>query len=188
MGNDFLFLTGPQTVEVVDRDFGRVEYVPMSHREFFVARLNAELPAFQRVIRALPADQLDYRPHEKNTSARHLAWQLANEMKDLVELFAKSEIHFAPSEPPATHEEIASAFERNSQAALDAAKSVAEDRWEMPAKFYAGGNLAWEEGTGEMAWGYLFDMVHHRGQLSAYLRPMGGKVPSIYGPSADDSH
>jgi uncharacterized damage-inducible protein DinB len=38
-----------------------------------------------------------------------------------------------------------------------------------------------------MCWGYLFDMVHHRGQLSSYLRPMGAKVPSIYGPSADDS-
>ena len=31
----------------------------------------------------------------------------------------------------------------------------------------------------------LFDALHHRGQLSVYLRPMGGKVPSIYGPSAD---
>jgi hypothetical protein len=35
-------------------------------------------------------------------------------------------------------------------------------------------------------WGFLFDEVHHRGQLSTYLRPMGGKVPSIHGPSADD--
>jgi uncharacterized damage-inducible protein DinB len=32
----------------------------------------------------------------------------------------------------------------------------------------------------------LFDAIHHRGQLSVYIRPMGGRVPSIYGPSADD--
>jgi uncharacterized damage-inducible protein DinB len=38
-----------------------------------------------------------------------------------------------------------------------------------------------------MLWGLLFDAVHHRGQLSAYIRPMGGKVPSIYGPSGDDA-
>ena len=38
----------------------------------------------------------------------------------------------------------------------------------------------------EMLWGFLFDAIHHRGQLSSYLRPMGAKVPSIYGPSADD--
>ena len=39
----------------------------------------------------------------------------------------------------------------------------------------------------DLFWGFLFDMIHHRGQLSTYIRPMGGKVPSIYGPSADDA-
>ena len=39
----------------------------------------------------------------------------------------------------------------------------------------------------EFLWDFMFDAIHHRGQLSAYLRPMGGKVPSIYGPSADDT-
>lgn len=43
----------------------------------------------------------------------------------------------------------------------------------------------WTDKKKNMLWGFLFDMVHHRGQLSAYIRPMGGKVPSIYGPSAD---
>ncbi len=40
--------------------------------------------------------------------------------------------------------------------------------------------------AGRMVWFTLFDLIHHRGQLSTYIRPMGGKVPSIYGPSADD--
>ena len=35
-------------------------------------------------------------------------------------------------------------------------------------------------------WMFFFDAIHHRGQLSTYIRPMGGKVPSIYGPSGDD--
>ena len=46
---------------------------------------------------------------------------------------------------------------------------------------------AWEDSVGAFVWGFLFDLIHHRGQLTTYLRPMGGKVPSIYGPSADDS-
>src|SRR5689334_7291005 len=41
--------------------------------------------------------------------------------------------------------------------------------------------------VGGLLWIALFDAVHHRGQLSAYIRPMGGKVPSIYGPSADSA-
>ena len=43
----------------------------------------------------------------------------------------------------------------------------------------------WEDTIAEFVWGFLFDAIHHRGQLSAYLRAMGGKVPGIYGPSGD---
>ena len=49
-----------------------------------------------------------------------------------------------------------------------------------------GGAVAYEAPPRDLAWLLFFDSIHHRGQLSAYLHPMGGKVPSIYGPSADD--
>ena len=39
---------------------------------------------------------------------------------------------------------------------------------------------------GDFLWYLFFDAIHHRGQLSTYIRPMGGQVPSIYGPSGDD--
>ena len=56
-----------------------------------------------------------------------------------------------------------------------------------PASSCTEGNPVWEDTVGELVWGHLLDGIHHRGQLSTYLRPMGSKVPSIYGPSADDS-
>ncbi len=157
----------------------------MSTREFFAQRLAVELPAFNNVIRALPGDRLDYRPHEKNTAAGNLAWQLAIEMSQIPELFQTGEIHWGKAKTPETIDEIAAAFSRAGEAAVEAAKSVDEERWNAPAKFYWGENLAWEDTVSGMAWGYLFDMVHHRGQLTAYLRPMGGKVPACYGPTAD---
>ena len=52
--------------------------------------------------------------------------------------------------------------------------------------FSYGDRVYFEAPLGHMFWIGLFDAIHHRGQLSVYLRPMGGKVPSIYGPSADD--
>jgi uncharacterized damage-inducible protein DinB len=58
--------------------------------------------------------------------------------------------------------------------------------WNKKAQFLMDGNVAWEAPLGDMLYGFLFDAIHHRGQLSTYLRPMGAKVPSIYGPSADD--
>jgi hypothetical protein len=159
----------------------------MSTREFFAQRLAAELPAFNNVIRALPGDRLDYKPHEKNTAAGALAWQLAIEMSQLPELFRTGEIHWGSMKTPETIDEIASSIERSGQEAVEAAKSVDEERWNAPSKFYFKDQLAWEDTVSGMAWGYLFDMIHHRGQLTAYLRPMGGKVPSCYGPTADDA-
>jgi uncharacterized damage-inducible protein DinB len=54
-------------------------------------------------------------------------------------------------------------------------------------RFLYQGNVVMERPTVEFLWDFMFDAIHHRGQLSAYLRPMGAKVPSIYGPSADDA-
>jgi len=157
----------------------------MSNAEFFAKRLEAEIPAFSRVIRALPAERLDYRPHERSTSANQLAWQLAVEMGDLVNIFEKGHVVFDPAAPVNTsHDEIASTFEANAARAVAASKA-SEGRWEAPSKFLVGEHVAWEDSVGEMAWGFLLDMIHHRGQLSTYIRPMGGKVPQIYGPSGD---
>ena len=159
----------------------------MSNAEFFAKRLAAEIPAFGRVIRALPPEQLHYKPHERSTGARELAWQLAYEMGDLVDVFEKGSVVYDPTNPvPQTLDEIASTFERNAERAVETAKTVNDERWGAPAKFAVGEQVVWEDTVGEMAWGFLLDMIHHRGQLSTYIRPMGGKVPSVYGPSGDE--
>jgi uncharacterized damage-inducible protein DinB len=82
--------------------------------------------------------------------------------------------------------ESIAAYEQNA-ANLEARLSRLDDaKWDSPAKLLAGDQVAWETTLGDMLFGFLFDAIHHRGQLSSYLRPMGAKVPSIYGPSADD--
>jgi uncharacterized damage-inducible protein DinB len=48
-----------------------------------------------------------------------------------------------------------------------------------------GGANEWKAPKGKMVLSFILDLVHHRGQLSTYIRAMGGKLPSIYGPSAD---
>ena len=60
-------------------------------------------------------------------------------------------------------------------------EALSPARWEGTLDFF--GN---QRPASPMAWGFLFDIVHHRGQISTYLRPMGSTVPQIYGPSADE--
>lgn len=158
----------------------------MTELEFLIDRRKKEIPTFVRVLKALPQGRLDYRPDPKSRTAAELAWLLAYEEETLVDLLEKGGIDWVDRPAPSTVAEIVAAYEKNAAkvdaglAKLDAA------RWKAPAKFLVGGSSVWEAPTGDMLIGYLFDMVHHRGQLCTYIRPMGGKVPSIYGPSADD--
>ena len=157
----------------------------MNSREFFKQRLRAEKPAFVRVLRALPPGEGAYRPPPNATAAGDLAWLLAAELRDACEVVERSEVNYEQKPAPSL-EESTSAYERNA-AELEALVEKLDDAaWERKARFLMGGKAVWEAPLGEMLWGFLFDAIHHRGQLSAYLRPMGGKVPSIYGPSGDD--
>ncbi len=159
----------------------------MNNREFFIKRWESEQPAFLRVLRAVPEDQLAYKPHERSTAAGALAWQLAEEHKQLLELLDTGEIRFEATKHPGKAGDIVAAWEKATGNLRKRLEAADDKQWESSGKFLMGGKVAWSDTVGNLFWGYLFDMVHHRGQLSAYLRPMGGKVPAIYGPSADDS-
>jgi uncharacterized damage-inducible protein DinB len=157
----------------------------MSTREFFAESLKSEKPRFVRVMRAVPPDQTAYRPHPQSTSAGDLVWLLADELKDACDLVDHGEVNYVPKPAPALTESIA-AYERNADALEKRLSGLDDAAWGKKARFLMDGKVAWESTLGEMLFGFLFDGIHHRGQLSSYLRPMGAKVPSIYGPSADD--
>ena len=158
----------------------------MTNLEFCKSRRKAELAAFVRVLKALPQGRLDYRPDPKARTAAELASVLVAEEAALVALLDTGTIHWKEDPPARNVDEIVAAYERNA-AAVDARLARLDDAgWEKKGRFLMEGSPAWEDTIGQFMWGFLFDAVHHRGQLSTYLRPMGGKVPSIYGPSADD--
>ena len=157
----------------------------MSTREFFRARRQAELPAFIRVFKALHKDRVDYTPHERSPSAGAIVWTLTSELKACCELAETGQIDWKSTAPLDMDQMIAD-FETH-HARLDArVATLDDDEWSRPGRFRVGSKVVMEMPVGEMLWFFLFDAIHHRGQLSAYIRPMGGKVPAIYGPSGDD--
>jgi uncharacterized damage-inducible protein DinB len=158
----------------------------MQIHEFFLKRWESELPAFGRVLRAMPDGQLDYRPHERSTTAGNLGWQLAEEQRVLCELLDTGVIDWKQRPRPDSVAEIVGAWDVATEELRKRLEKLDEAKMAGPANFVMGDAGTWTDTIGNMLWGFLFDMVHHRGQLSAYLRPMGGKVPAIYGPSADD--
>ena len=154
-------------------------------REYYKQCLAAEKPTFIKVMKAVPPDRADYKPHPRSTSAGDLVWLLASELHDACDLIDRGEANYVYRPAPAVPDAIA-AYETHVAALESRLASVDDAKWESPARLMADGKVAWEAPLGEMLFGFLFDAVHHRGQLSSYLRPMGAKVPSIYGPSGDD--
>ena len=159
----------------------------MSIPQFFVTPWEQEQAAFGKVLRALPADKLDYRPHERSTAAGDLAWQLAIEQRGMTEMIDNGQQVFENTPRPATLDEIVAAWDSATNDLRAKLQSLDDDKCAGKCTLIMGGAPVWSDSLGNMLWGYLFDMVHHRGQLSSYIRPMGGKVPAIYGPSADDN-
>lgn len=163
----------------------------MTDREFFVKTLADEIPRFERVFKALPEDKLDYRhPGDtKGKSAGELVNMLATEASTFIPMLETGTVNmdeFSWAEKRSLADAtnlLVSSF----KAAHEKAQATSEEDWAEVAHMMMGGKSAWESTRGGLAWAFLLDAIHHRGQLSTYIRPMGGMVPSIYGPSADSA-
>ena len=77
--------------------------------------------------------------------------------------------------------DVLDAYEKQSTGMPERWSAVSAERWNGTLEFFGQ-----QRPASPMAWSFLFDIVHHRGQITTYLRPMGSTVPQIYGPSADE--
>lgn len=159
----------------------------MSEKEMFIQTCMQEFAITQKVLKAYPADRLDYRPHEKSRTARDLAWIFAGE-QGVVDMTLKGKIDFSGPMPPApqTLNEIISGYEQVFKANLEKVKAMSEADYNSPIDWPAGPGKMMSMRKADVLWITVMDAVHHRGQLSVYIRLAGGKVPAMYGPSADE--
>jgi uncharacterized damage-inducible protein DinB len=154
-------------------------------REYYAQCLKSEKAAFLKVMKAVPPDQSDYKPHERSTSSGDLVWLLATELDDACKLIDQGEVNYVVRSAPGVTQSVTE-YEKHLAALEERLPKLDDAKWDSKARLMMDGKVVWETTLGDMLFGFLFDAVHHRGQLSSYLRPMGAKVPSIYGPSADD--
>ena len=154
--------------------------------DFFIPIIAQEVEINVRVFKAVPENERDYRPHWNSMSALELARHIS--LEDVWFLQAVIDGKFGPVPPQGEDSEVTSV--------ADAINLYSE---KMPTLIEQVKSLSGEQLTQEVslmgvfnfpAIGFLSFMIrhtaHHRGQLSAYLRPMGSKVPQIYGGSADN--
>lgn len=123
----------------------------------------------------------DYRPDPKSRTAREIAWQIVYEERMLVETLERGQTDWAPPPVPETMKDVLAVHAAQSDEHARRLTALPPSRWDATVDFFGRPVPA-----ADVAWGFLLDIVHHRGQISTYLRPMGSTVPQIYGPSADE--
>lgn len=167
--------------------------MPNLHTEQAVLLLQMTLPALkneyrttENVIAAIPLDKGEYRPDPCSKTALELAWHIATAEHRFFDGVASGEFNFTPIHRPDSvrnsadiaswyQESFAKDFARLAALSGEQLVKVIDFRglFQLPAVAFLDIGLK--------------HSIHHRGQLSTYLRPMGGKVPSIYGESYDSA-
>jgi hypothetical protein len=158
----------------------------MTEKEQFLGALQREIPTTLRVLKAYPTAKADLKPHAKCKSAKELAWVFVTEQK-ASEQALDGGIDFGKMpKGPDTLGEVIKTYELSSKAFMERVKKTPEAELNKTVKFFVAPKQMGDVRKMDVLWSMLMDSVHHRGQLSVYLRMADGKVPSIYGPSADE--
>jgi len=152
----------------------------LDERSLFTRFWTNESKTTRKVLERIP-DGSDYRPDPKSRTAQEIAWQIFGEEKMIIEALESGNAVWAPPPMPATMKEILAEYDRQSAGISRRLEELPAERWDGTLDFFGKKRPA-----APMAWGFLFDIVHHRGQITTYLRPMGSTVPQVYGPSADE--
>ncbi len=162
----------------------------MTNKEFFIEMWKSEMASTLSAINGLPSDatKLSYRHDEKGKNAA----ELLSHMLGHAEVMNTAIDNFIADEKTATKnfiskEEIVSYFETNAASVAEKLASVDDSVWDSQAiSFRLDGHELFSYPMSNTFWMLMFDIIHHRGQLSTYYRHMGVRNPQIYGPTAED--
>lgn len=160
----------------------------MSEKQKFQEAWDNESAKTVKVLKAFPAEKMDLKPHPTCRSAKDLAWTFVFEGVAGSQA-VQGEMKFPPPNMPAmpaTWQGMIGEVERALKVIGDKVKKVDDAQLNTTVKFITGPKQMSDLRRQDVLWFLLNDMIHHRGQFSVYLRMAGGKVPAIYGPSADE--
>ena len=156
--------------------------------EYYLSEIKAESVATRKCLERIPEKLYDFKPHEKSMPMGYLALLVAEIPKWISAMIYESVIDFATYK----HFELSNTaallahYEENLLGATDALSNTGEETFKQPFELKNNGKLLFSSPKLESIGSTINHWVHHRGQLTVYMRLNNIAVPSIYGPSADE--
>lgn len=154
----------------------------------FIKELESEVPASRKCLERIPESLFGWKPHSKSMNMGYLSLLVAEIPLWITVMIEKSEIDFATFThlQPANTAQLVSHFDENVRGAINSLRSVPEGSLLEPFYLKSNGDVLVTSTKKQNIESTINHLVHHRGQLTVYMRLNNLTVPSIYGPSADD--
>jgi uncharacterized damage-inducible protein DinB len=166
----------------------------MPMKDALLAEFEQEMKTTRKVLDHIPAGQFDFKPHPKSWKLSELASHVVNIPYWGALTMESQEFDYAPvgGPPPktpeaASKEELVEVFEKNAAGMRSALAAASDEDLMKPWTLKAGGQSLFTLPRAAVLRSMVMNHhIHHRAQLSVYLRLAGGTVPAMYGPSADE--
>lgn len=161
----------------------------MAIKDAFIAEIEQESISARAMLERIPAETFDWKPHEKSMTMKRLSVLVADMFGWFEFMIDEDELDFAkgyqPPDPKTT-DELVKALDDKLAAGLTSLKNAEDAVFSQTWKLRNGEDIYMETSKLDVVRQTINHMVHHRGQLSVYLRLKDIAVPPIYGPSADE--
>lgn len=154
----------------------------------FAQELEAEVRATSKCLERIPLEKFDWKPHERSMQLGYLALLTGEIPRWITHIIRHPEIDLATFQhnQPKTAEELTKLFHESVEEAVKVLSAVEDDELSASFELKSNGEVLLSSSKREQIAQCINHMVHHRGQLTVYMRLLDIPVPSIYGPSADD--
>ncbi len=167
----------------------------MKMTELLLAQLDREAPRTRGALEKTPEGRDDWKPHEKSMPLGRLALLVATMPSWIPMILQRDDLDLNPAggssfsqKPAGSREELLAAFDKSVAEAREALRSTTDERLTTTSwRLLVSGRVVSEEKRHVVVADTFMHWAHHRGQLTVYLRLNDAPVPSIYGPTADDS-
>ncbi len=159
----------------------------MNEKDNLINTWEREFQTTLKCLKNFPAERENYKPHEISKSAKELGWLFVSEEQTFVNGIIPGKIDFSNiAKAPSSMKEVIHEFEKAHKETIEKLKTLNDEDFNAMMEFPVAPKKMMDFRKIDLMWMFLMDSIHHRGQFTVYLRLVGAKVPSIYGPSADE--
>lgn len=154
----------------------------------YLKELEAEVTATRKCLERIPLEVYKFKPHESSMEMGYLTLLVADIPRWMALIVEQADIDFATDEKftPTTAEDVVKRFDENVQRAKKALSNVQDETLQETFSLKNSGQVLYSSPKLSQLEQTVNHMVHHRGQLTVYMRMNKIAIPSIYGPSADE--